>query len=938
MAITANQFRDSVEIYRDGSLVTAIDNGINANADLATTFYLGSRSDLLSNNAANFQGMLDDVRIYSRVLSGADISELTGPPGISAIGTVNILEDSSANNLPFMVNDLQTSTPFLVVTTSSSNPTLLPNGAIVLSGTGPNRTATLTPMPNAVGASTVSLVVTDGNSLTDTQSFVLNVAPVNDAPTFTAGAHQSVLEDAGPQSIPNWAGAIDDGDPEVTQTTNFVVTPLSGTVNFSVFPTVSPTGTLSYTSAPDSVGSATFSVRLDDNGGTANGGVNQSADQTFTVSVGPVNDAPTVNAISNLSTNEDTATVAIAITLGDVDNPVAGLTLSATSSNSSLVPVGNVVFGGAGASRTAVVTPDPDQFGTASITVTVSDGADTSASTFILTVNPVNDAPTIAPFADIFTIEDTASGSSAIAVGDIDSSVLGLSLTATSSNLALAPLANIVFGGSGASRTVTITPAPDQSGTASITMTVSDGFASSARTFILNVIANNDPPSFAVGANQSLLFATNTAQSISNWATAITDGDPDFAQNLTFNVSNDRNSMFSVQPTVAANGTLSFTPNGTAGLAIVSVILTDDASAGGPAVSTPPQTFSIIVRGVPDVSIEQRSPAATVVGEPFSVRVRVRNPSSTFQPSGNITVVPLPIGEPVQCSLVPIATPSGAAEATCTNLTSPIASAKLIQAIYNGDIVFDGGEGISPHPVEKAATRLTILEDLPDPSMSNSPVAVRYLLEVLPPSLSLVQSLTGVITLSDGQSEFSAPFSPSNPVTSITLQGNGARVLTARYGSDANFLDSSDTEDHQLIGGNNTDLAVTISNYRRFVSAGRETIYDVRVSNLGSISSSAQLDAFVPTGLDNYRWTCSASVGSSCHAPSGVGTIIAGINILPGGQVTYTIRADVIAAEATQVRNSVSITPSVSPPDSNPANDVAVDSDVVVLFLDGFED
>jgi len=66
--------------------------------------------------------------------------------------------------------------------------------------------------------------------------------------------------------------------------------------------------------------------------------------------------------------------------------------------------------------------------------------------------------------------------------------------------------------------------------------------------------------------------------------------------------------------------------------------------------------------------------------------------------------------------------------------------------------------------------------------------------------------------------------------------------------------------------------------------------------------------------------------------------LLRGSTFFQGGQVTYTIRADVIAAEATQVRNSVSITPSVSPPDSNPANDVAVDSDVVVLFLDGFED
>ena len=50
-------------------------------------------------------------------------------------------------------------------------------------------------------------------------------------------------------------------------------------------------------------------------------------------------------------------------------------------------------------------------------------------------------------------------------------------MTRGSSNPALVPAANIVFGGSGANRTVTITPAANQSGTATITLTVTDGTA-----------------------------------------------------------------------------------------------------------------------------------------------------------------------------------------------------------------------------------------------------------------------------------------------------------------------------------------------------------------------------------------------------------------------------------------------------------------------------
>ena len=44
------------------------------------------------------------------------------------------------------------------------------------------------------------------------------------------------------------------------------------------------------------------------------------------------------------------------------------------------------------------------------------------------------------------------------------------------------------------------------------------------------------------------------AQSISDWATGIEDGDPE-VQTLTFNVSNNNNALFSVQPAISATGT-----------------------------------------------------------------------------------------------------------------------------------------------------------------------------------------------------------------------------------------------------------------------------------------------------------------------------------------------------------------------------------------------
>src|SRR5438105_1362677 len=87
------------------------------------------------------------------------------------------------------------------------------------------------------------------------------------------------------------ATAINAGPNESGQTVNFILSNDNNAL-FSAQPTVSSTGTLTYTPAANASGSATVSVQIHDNGGTANGGVDTSAVQTFTITVTPVNDAP----------------------------------------------------------------------------------------------------------------------------------------------------------------------------------------------------------------------------------------------------------------------------------------------------------------------------------------------------------------------------------------------------------------------------------------------------------------------------------------------------------------------------------------------------------------------------------------------------------------------------------------------------------------------
>src|SRR5690606_2765431 len=96
-------------------------------------------------------------------------------------------------------------------------------------------------------------------------------------------------EDAGPQTVSGWATGISPGPAnEADQTVSFNIVSVSNPSLFSTLPAISPTGTLTYTPAPNANGSALITVSLSDNGG----GANTSATKTFQISVTPVNDAP----------------------------------------------------------------------------------------------------------------------------------------------------------------------------------------------------------------------------------------------------------------------------------------------------------------------------------------------------------------------------------------------------------------------------------------------------------------------------------------------------------------------------------------------------------------------------------------------------------------------------------------------------------------------
>src|SRR4029077_993209 len=99
------------------------------------------------------------------------------------------------------------------------------------------------------------------------------------------------------------------------------------------------TGSLKFTPVANAFGTATVTVTVTDDGGTANGGVNTVV-RTFTVTVLSVNDAPTVDVIPDLTIDQNAGeqTVNLAGLSAGPGESVQFLGVAATSSNPALIP------------------------------------------------------------------------------------------------------------------------------------------------------------------------------------------------------------------------------------------------------------------------------------------------------------------------------------------------------------------------------------------------------------------------------------------------------------------------------------------------------------------------------------------------------------------------------------------------------------------------
>ena len=626
------------------------------------------------------------------------VAAVDDPPTISDISDQTVDEDSVLA-LTFSVGDVETPADELVVTAMSSNQELVADSAIVLEGTGSERSISITPNGNASGTTTITISVSDGN-LTTFETFDVAGNPVNDAPSFTKGPDQTVLEDADAQSVTGWATDISPGPADESgQAVAFSITNNTNPGLFAVEPAISADGELTYTLADNAHGSASITAVLVDDGGTDNGGIDTSPPQIFTINVTPVNDAPSFTKGADQLVIEDSGALTIddwatdiSLGPGDVDQTV---TFNITNNTNPDLFAGAPVITPAGQ---LTFIPAPDANGSATITVVLSDnggtangGEDTSASqTFTISVTPVNDVPSFTGGVDQTVLEDAGpqaidAWASLIDPGPNENGqAVSFQVTDnTNPSLFATPPAISPTG------RLTFTPAANAHGSASITVVLTDdggtadgGVDTSApRTFAINVSSVNDVPSFTKGADQTVLEDSG-AQTVANWANEISAGSNEITQGVVFNITDNTNpDLFAGLPVISPSGELTYTPITNAhGSAVITVELADNGgTANGGVDTSAPQTFTIHIApvndipsftGGPDQTVLEDAGPQTVEGWATAIDTGANEPSQTvsFHIVGNtnpdLFANPPAISPTGQLSYTPASDAHGSASVT----------------------------------------------------------------------------------------------------------------------------------------------------------------------------------------------------------------------------------------------------------------------------------
>jgi hypothetical protein len=369
-------------------------------ATFTTTGLAGGTSHSV---VASYDG---DTNYYSA--SSNSVSQVVAantPPTAGTLPTVTVVEGSAPVSLdlaPYF------SDPDQPASTLSYQSGMYPFDVFPTNGITFNGSVITIPFtPDGFGSASIFLYVHDAAGAYIYPTLNVTVMPVNDAPAFFLGPDVFAKQDAGQRTIGGFATDVSAGPPnEASQALTFTLTNDKPSL-FAVQPTVSAKGALTFQPAAGARGSATVSVRLSDGGGTANGGVDATAVQTFNLTVYAPNAVPF--AVEDaVATPEDaplTGNVLANDTDGDGDPLRAVL--------SALPAHGTLALAQSGA---YTYTPAADYFGPDAFSYRASDGvASSNVATVAIDVSPVQDAGTFAFAAADYAVAE-AGGSVTLTV------------------------------------------------------------------------------------------------------------------------------------------------------------------------------------------------------------------------------------------------------------------------------------------------------------------------------------------------------------------------------------------------------------------------------------------------------------------------------------------------------------------------------------------
>ncbi|WP_273981268.1 tandem-95 repeat protein [Vibrio parahaemolyticus] len=328
----------------------------------------------------NFNG---DAEIIYTVTDGALTDQATVKVTVNAVNDTPVVESNIADQAlaeDFTPYTIDLNTAFSDVDNVDGELTFSVSGNSNIQVAIVNDIATITPTADWNGSETLTFTATDPSGESTSQTVNFTVAPVADIVADKA----TVVEDTSTVIKVLGNDTFEGTDKVVSLDTNNG--PANGTVS------VNPDGSVAYTPNDNYHGTDSFTYIV------TSGGVSEST--TVNVDVTPVNDAP-VAKDDIATTQEDTAvTIDVLPNDSDVDGDKLSIESASVPKEQGTVEVvgGKLVF-----------TPAENFNGDAEITYTVTDGQLTDEAKVTVTVNPVNDAPTIKVDAVESITEDAVS-------------------------------------------------------------------------------------------------------------------------------------------------------------------------------------------------------------------------------------------------------------------------------------------------------------------------------------------------------------------------------------------------------------------------------------------------------------------------------------------------------------------------------------------------